>query len=72
MGCSHFWDMREAAINLILTHFNKLSEKQQFCTLLYPTQAKIVKNVNIRIKQIFEARNNYNPDYHNNNDVLPT
>ena len=59
MSCSRFSDVRKSAfdeINFISPQFLSLSENQQFCTLLCPTEAKIAKITSRLIKQMFLDR----------------
>ena len=59
MICPKLKNVREIALQdvaLVSPGFTNLSEKQQFCALLCPTQPKIAKITNQLIKQMFELR----------------
>ena len=69
MTCNRFSSLRRCAfedINFILPKFLELSEHQQFCTLLCPTEPKIAKITNRLIKQMFNGREKI--DQHNLNE----
>ena len=66
MSCPKFKNVREIAfqdVSLVSPEFANLSEKQQFCALLCPTQPKIAKITNQLVKQMFELREKINQNY---------
>ena len=59
MNCSRFKNIRDIALEDISLHlptFSNLSKRQQFCTLLCPTQATVIKIVNRLIRDMFQSR----------------